>query len=140
MDNPKFVFFLLLNNVLWCEVTVYCLHFYLLNRINLDSFDISYLIFPKGKKTFLLALVKFLQLFENLECLFIYLIAILLLFLAHYDFFFMQINKQCSIVGEVPILESEVKFNIYYADYCVCDVALFFNVSKLGFFFFEEYQ
>lgn len=54
----------------------------------------------------------------------------------------MQINKQCSIVGEVPILESEVKFNIYSSDYCVCDVALFLNVSKLGcfVFFFEEYQ
>lgn len=95
MDNPEFVLFLLLNNVLWFEGTAHCLHFYLLNRMNLESFNISYLIFQIGKRTFLLALVKFLHLFENLKCLFfcnLTSFSSTVCLLSYH----MHINKQCS--------------------------------------------
>lgn len=52
--------------------------------------------------------------------------------------YLMHINKQCSIVVEVRVLESEVKFNIYSADYCV--MLLCFLMFPSWFFFFEEYQ
>lgn len=48
--------------------------------------------------------------------------------------YLMHINKQCSIVVEVPVLESEVKFNIYSADYCV--MLLCFLMFPSWFFFF----